>query len=80
MGMWLMPAIFTVIVIMIVSYWLTVRVGHNVEESGRELDTPVPKVIVEHPFLLNPIMLLYVIFGLFTGVIIFYYWARGYTG
>lgn len=57
---------------------MTVRVGHNIEGSGQERDSEVPEEIQEHPFLLNPIILSYAVFGTFTGIIIFYYWARGY--
>lgn len=76
--MWLYPTIFVVIILCLVGYILTVRVGHGIEQSGRERDSEVPKEIQEHPFLLNPIILSYVVFGIFTGIIIFYYWARGY--
>lgn len=78
MGMWLYPTIFVCIIICLMGYYLTVRVGHNIEQSGEERDSEVPDKIVEHPFLLNPIVLSYVIFLGFTGLIIFYYWARGY--
>lgn len=74
--MWTIPTIFVTSIICFIGYWLTVRVGHNVEEKADEQDTAVPKAIREHPFLLNPIILMYVVFGLFTGVIIFYYWAK----
>lgn len=76
--MWLYPTIFVVIILCLIGYYLTVRVGHGIEQSGQERDSEVPEEIQEHPFLLNPIILSYVVFGIFTGMIIFYYWARGY--
>lgn len=74
MGMWTGLAIFTIIVMCVLGYWLTVRVGHKQKDSER--DPSVPKVIEEYPFLLNPIVLLYGVFFLVTGIIIFYYWAQ----
>lgn len=76
--MWLYPTIIVCVILCLVGYWLTVRVGHRVEDSGSERDPEIPEEIKEHPFLFNPIILSYVIFGGFTGIIIFYYWARGY--
>lgn len=76
--MWLYPTIFVVIILCLIGYYLIVRVGHGIEQSGQERDSEVPEEIQEHPFLLNPIILSYVVFGIFTGMIIFYYWARGY--
>ncbi|WP_274309308.1 short-chain dehydrogenase [Solibacillus daqui] len=78
MGMWLYPTIFVCIVLCLIGYYLTVKVGHKIEHSGEERDSEVPDKIIEHPFLLNPIVLSYAVFLAFTGIIIFYYWARGY--
>ncbi|MEK4228555.1 short-chain dehydrogenase [Solibacillus sp. FSL H8-0538] len=75
MGIWLYPAIFVVLIICIVAYYLTVSVAHNVEDSGREMDTPIPESLKNHPFILNPIILMYIIAGLFSGIMIFYYWS-----
>ena len=59
-------------------YWLTVRVGHRIEDIGQERDSEIPEEINEHPFMLNPILLVYAVFLGFTGIIIFYYYAKGY--
>jgi len=77
-GMWLYPTIIVCTILCLMGYYLTVRVGHKIEDSGEERDSEVSEKIVEHPFFLNPIILSYVVFLAFTGVIIFYYWARGY--
>lgn len=76
--MWLIPTIIASILILLVGYWVTIRVGESYEESGQERDSAIPKVIEEHPFMLNPILLVYAIFFAFTGIIIFYFWATGY--
>jgi H+/Cl- antiporter ClcA len=77
-GMWLYPTIIVCVILCLVSYWLTVRVGHGIEESNSERDPAIPEEIQEHPFMLNPILIVYGIFFAFTGIIIFYYWAKGY--
>jgi len=38
-------------------------------------DVPISKIVRDHPVAMNPIIIMYIIFGLFTGIIIFYYWA-----
>lgn len=73
MGMWLWLAIFSCVVICAIGYWLTVRVEHRQEEGERD---SVPKIVEEYPFLLNPIILLYLVFFFVTGIIIFYYWSQ----
>lgn len=74
MGMWLWLAIFSVVVICAIGYWLTVNVGHK--QGEHERDEQIPEMIEEYPFMLNPIILLYVVFFFVTGIIIFYYWSQ----
>ncbi|MEK4629725.1 MAG: short-chain dehydrogenase [Solibacillus sp.] len=76
--MWLYPTIIVCIIICLMGYWLTVRVGHRIEDTGQERDSEIPEEINEHPFMLNPILLVYAVFLGFTGIIIFYYYAKGY--
>ena len=72
--MWLWLTIFSVVVICAIGYWLTVRIEHQQGESER--DTENSKFVEEYPFLLNPIILLYIVFFFVTGIIIFYYWSQ----
>lgn len=76
--MWLYPTIFVCVLLCIVGLWLTIRGGQHIEESGQERDADIPEPIIGQPLLLNPIILSYIIFGLFTGTIIFYYWAKAW--
>lgn len=73
-GMWLWLAIFSCVVICAIGYWLTVKVEYQQGEQERDhLDS---KMLEDYPVLLNPIILLYGVFFLVTGIIIFYYWAQ----
>lgn len=75
MGMWLYPAIFVGVILVAWSYYATVRVAKEVEAYGGTEDTPIHEAIKDHPFLLNPVIAMYIIMNLFLGIIIFYYWA-----
>lgn len=75
MGAWTIPLIIVCIVIGIISYFLTVGVMKKTEQRAQTTDTPMAKSVKEHPMAFNPIIIMYIIFLLFTGLIIFYYWA-----
>lgn len=75
MGMWTIPTIIVCIIIGIISYYLTLNVMKKTEQRARVTDTPIPKSVKEHPIVFNPIIIMYIIFLLFTGFIIFYYWS-----
>lgn len=75
MGIWTIPAIIASILIIAYSVYSTVSVMRMNEQRASSMDTPIPKAIKEHPMLLNPIIIMYFIFLLFTGIIIFYYWS-----
>ncbi len=75
MGMWTIPTIITGVIIVFVSYYLTVGVMKKTRERASAMDTPISKVVRDHPIAMNPIIIMYIIFGLFTGIIIFYYWS-----
>lgn len=75
MGNWLWPSVFVCVLLCAVSYWITILVGKKVEASNVDEDTPIHEVIADHPFLLNPIIIMYAIFFAFTGIMIFVYWA-----
>ncbi|RUL51859.1 short-chain dehydrogenase [Lysinibacillus antri] len=75
-GVWTIPALIAGIILVFISYYLTVGVMKKVERRAAITDTPISKVIRDHPIALNPIILSYVVFLAFTGIIIFYYWAK----
>lgn len=75
MGMWTIPTIITGVLIVAVSYYLTVGVMKKTRQRAAATDTPISKVIRDHPIAMNPIIIMYIIFGIFTGIIIFYNWS-----
>lgn len=75
MGMWTIPTIITGVIIVFVAYFLTAGVMKKTRQRASATDTPISKVVKEHPIAMNPIIIMYIIFGLFTGIMIFYYWS-----
>lgn len=75
MGMWTVPAIIVGVLIVAYSVYATVVVMRRTEERNTIYDTPIPRAVRAHPVVLNPIIIMYFIFLLFTGLIIFYYWS-----
>jgi hypothetical protein len=75
MGMWTIPTIIAGALIVFVSYWLTAGVMKKTRQRASASDIPISKIIRDHPVAMNPIIIMYLIFGLFTGIIIFYYWT-----
>ncbi|TSI04189.1 short-chain dehydrogenase [Lysinibacillus sp. BW-2-10] len=75
-GIWTIPALIAGTLIVFISAYLTWGVMKKVEKRDAVTDTPINKVIREHPIVLNPIIIPYIIFIVFTGIIVFYYWAK----
>lgn len=75
---WTVLTIIGCLIIIGVSYVMTVNVMKKSEEraSVTETDTPISKTIRNHPILMNPIILTYVIFLLLLGIMIFFLWAK----
>lgn len=76
MGGWTIPLIITCVIIIGVSYYMTVGVMKRTSQRATASDTPIAKSVRENPIMMNPIIIMYIIFGLFTGIIIFYYWSQ----
>nr|WP_232337137.1 short-chain dehydrogenase [Lysinibacillus timonensis] len=74
--MWTIPAILTIIVIIGVAYYMTIGIMKKTAHRATASDTDIAKAVREHPVLMNPIIIMYIIFGLFTGIMIFYYWSQ----
>ncbi|MFC7685591.1 short-chain dehydrogenase [Ureibacillus sp. GCM10028918] len=75
MGMWTIPTIIVGALIVVVSYLLTAGVMKKTRHRESAADVPISKLVRDHPVAMNPIIIMYIIFGLFTGIIIFYYWS-----
>ena len=65
-------AIFVVIILCALSAYATVAVGKHIESRDSELDTSVDPAIKKHPFLLNPIIMMYIIVGIFMTIVTFF--------
>ncbi len=76
MTMWTILGIIAVVIIIGIAYYSTVGVMKRTAQRASASDTPISKAVQENPILMNPIILMYIVFGLFTGIIIFYYWAQ----
>ena len=65
-------AILVVIILCAFSAYATMAIGRHIELLDSELDTSVDPAIKRHPFLLNPIIMMYIIVGIFMTVVIFF--------
>ena len=68
-------AIFIVIILCALSAYATVATAKHIDARNSELDTSVDPAIKHHPFLLNPIIMMYIIVGIFMTIVIFFYYA-----
>lgn len=75
MGIWTIPVVIVIVLIALFSYLSTLQVAKQTERRAQTNDTPIPEAIRDHPFMLNPIIWVYVVVGLFFSIMIFYLWA-----
>lgn len=61
-----------VIVLCGIAAYSTVAVAKHIDRRDSERDTIEP-AIARHPFLLNPIIMMYFVVGIFMAIVIFYY-------
>ncbi|MFJ7667988.1 short-chain dehydrogenase [Lysinibacillus sp. NPDC097195] len=76
MGMWLIPALIAITIIAVISFVSTMRIAKMTSERESEKDTPVSETVEEFATMLNPIVWVYIVFLLFLGIMIFYYWSK----
>ncbi|MFC5558471.1 short-chain dehydrogenase [Ureibacillus thermophilus] len=75
-NVWTVLTIFVSIILIAISYVTTVSVMKKTEQRASTTDFPISRLVREHPILMNPIILMYVVFLLFLGILIFYLWAK----
>ncbi|QBK25467.1 short-chain dehydrogenase [Ureibacillus thermophilus] len=75
-NVWTVLTIFVSIILIAISYVTTVSVMKKTEQRASTTDVPISRLVREHPILMNPIILMYVVFLLFLGILIFYLWAK----
>lgn len=76
MGMWLIPALIAITIIAVISFVSTLRIAKMTSQRESEKDTPVSETVEEFATMLNPIVWVYIVFLLFLGIMIFYYWSK----
>ena len=76
MGMWLIPALIAITIIAVISFVSTMRIAKMTSQRESEKDTPVSETVEEFATMLNPIVWVYIVFLLFLGIMIFYYWSK----
>ncbi|AVK82932.1 short-chain dehydrogenase [Lysinibacillus sp. B2A1] len=76
MGMWLIPALIAITIISVISFVSTLKIAKMTSERKSENDTPISETVEEYATMLNPIVWVYIIFLLFLGIMIFYYWSQ----
>lgn len=74
MSMWIMPFIFVVGIVVWISI-ISARKSSQASALATGKDQDVPEVIVDHPYVLNPIFWIILIVVAFTAIVIFYYAA-----
>lgn len=65
-------------IVFIICFLATVATMQGIREVDRRENPNVDEIsekVANHPFAFNPIILMYIIVGLFMAAIIFYYWA-----
>lgn len=72
---WLWPLIGVIIIISIIAVFSTMKVAKFQERQSTAADTEIAAPIKRHPFAFNPIILAYIIAGIFVIAMIVYYAA-----
>ncbi|KMY29338.1 hypothetical protein [Lysinibacillus] len=76
MGMWLIPALIAITIISAISLVSTLKIAKMTSQRKSENDTPISETVEEYATMLNPVVWVYIIFLLFLGIMIFYYWSK----
>ncbi|MFJ7838376.1 short-chain dehydrogenase [Lysinibacillus sphaericus] len=76
MSMWLIPSLIAITIISVISFFSTMKIAKMTSERKSEKDTPISETVEEYATMLNPIVWVYIIFLLFLGIMIFYYWTK----
>ncbi len=73
MGIWTWPLIFVVVLIGLASLIWTMRIAKRQEVQSGTHDEVYSKTVENNPTVLNPIIWMYGIAGLFIGLVMIYY-------
>lgn len=72
MDIWIVPMIIVGVIICTIAL-ASARKFHRADVLVNGQDSPIPKVIEEHPFTLNPIIWVIGVAAIFMFIVIFYY-------
>lgn len=75
MGIWAWPLVFVIFIIIGIGFYATWRIMVFDRKRQEVNDSPIPQTIKEHPFVLNPIIWVYLTALLFVTILIAYYVA-----
>ncbi|WP_019416119.1 hypothetical protein [Paenisporosarcina sp. TG20] len=73
MGMWTWPLMGVVLIISAIGFNATRRIMTFERKRQSANDSPIPESVKEHPFVLNPIIWVYLASLIFVSLLIFYY-------
>ena len=71
---WVIPTILVIGVIALIGF-KSVRKLNMPKVVLNEQDRPIPEVVKDHPFTVNPILWVILVSAVFIAIVIFYYWA-----
>lgn len=75
MGLWTWPLFGVIIFICAVGFYTTRRIMVFERKREQTNDSPIPVAIKDHPYTLNPIILVYIAALVFVTILIGYFYA-----
>ena len=75
MGLWTWPLLGVIIIIGAIGFYTTRRIMVFERKREQTNDSPIPVAIKDHPFTLNPIILVYIAALVFVTILIGYFYA-----
>jgi len=75
MGLWVWPLLGVILIICAIGYYATKRIMVFERRREQSNDSPIPVAIKEHPFTLNPIILVYIAALVFVIILVGYFYA-----
>lgn len=75
MGIWAWPLVFVIFIISGIGFYATWRIMVFDRKRQEVNDAPIPQTMKEHPFVLNPIIWVYLTALVFVTILIAYYVA-----
>lgn len=74
-GSFTWPLIVVVFIVCVLATLATMQVIREVDRRENPNVDEIPERVAKHPFVFNPIILIYIVVALFMVITIFYFWA-----